>query len=243
MSYRKPVRVSSGQNATSAVDENIRTWWTAADNKPGEWIEVDLCEEADVRAIQINFADENLELLLPENAAFGGEEEVRRLIDGTPHKIRWLLEGSLDGTTYWPIKDNRKAETDLPHDFVVIEDGVNYRYIRLTVTELPYGQRPRVSGLRVFGRMDKERPVQAKAEARRIGDLDMEICWEAEGAMGVNMLWGNSPDKLYHSYLVFGKNRQVIGALCKDQAVYIRVDSFHEGGITTGALMEVRARP
>ena len=36
---------------------------------------------------------------------------------------RWKLEGSLDGNTYFMIEDKSEAETDLPHDLVVREQG------------------------------------------------------------------------------------------------------------------------
>lgn len=61
-------------------------------------------------------------------------------------------------------------------------------------------------------------------------------------SIAFNILWGYSPDKLYHSYMVLGKKKQVIGALRKDQAVYVRVDSFNEGGVTGGSLIEVQAQ-
>ena len=51
--------------------------------------------------------------------------------------------------------------TDLPHDLVVLETGIQARYIRLTVESLPYGQAACVSGLRVFGLGHGEPPLQA----------------------------------------------------------------------------------
>ena len=48
-----------------------------------------------------------------------------------------------------------------------------------------------------------------------------------------------APDKLYHSYIVFGKNEIKIGALIKGEPVYVRVDTFNEVGITEGEVIEV----
>jgi len=53
-------------------------------------------------------------------------------------------------------------------------------------------------------------------------------------AAGYNILWGYAPDKLYHSYMVFGKTSQRIGALIKGESVFVRVDTFNENGITEG---------
>lgn len=213
----------------AATDENIRTWWSAATNAPGQWIEIDLQKPCDVRAVQINFADEGL--------LAADQTLTERMIDTRAQATRWLLEGSLDGKAYFVIEDKRDADTDLPHDLIVREEGLPCRFLRLTVDQLPYRQVARVSGLRVFGLCKGEFPQKAVAEAKRLGDLDMLISWRAENAVGVNILWGCAPDKLYHSYLVYGKPHQRIGALCRGEGVYLRVDAFNECGITKGDVL------
>ena len=45
LNYNKPVQVSStlgSYNANNAVDENIKTYWSAATGNKGEWIQTDL---------------------------------------------------------------------------------------------------------------------------------------------------------------------------------------------------------
>lgn len=54
----KKVTASSGRMAGAVTDENIRTWWKADEDQDKNWIEVDLEKSYDVRAIQINFADD-----------------------------------------------------------------------------------------------------------------------------------------------------------------------------------------
>ena len=51
----------------------------------------------------------------------------------------------------------------------------------------------------------------------------------------------DAPNKLYHSYMVFGKNSQRIGALVKNRPLYVRVDTFNENGITEGEVKKVPA--
>ena len=58
LSYGKPVRVSSGTGAEKITDEDARTWWKAAFAGADEWAEVGLGETMDVRAVQVNFADD-----------------------------------------------------------------------------------------------------------------------------------------------------------------------------------------
>ena len=115
------------------------------------------------------------------------------------------------------------------------EGGVQARYLRLTVLEVPFDQPVAVSGLRVFGHGAGEAPTApAGVRAERRGDIDMLVRWDADGAVGHNILWGYAPEKLYHSYMVLGANEKNIGALMKGEPVYVRVDAFNEVGVTEG---------
>lgn len=233
LSYGKAVTASSaeeGKGPELAVDENVQTWWRAASEKSGEWLKVDLGKAYPVHAVQINFADDKIDIPLP------GEPRgttQRRYIDGADHVTRWVLEGSVDGETYFVIEDKSGADTDLTHDLVVREEGVTARYIKLTVIAVAYDQKPCISGLRVFGAGDGEKPRVPVYTAVRENELDMKVTVEPDGATGYNILWGSSPEKLYHSYMIFG-TEQRIGALVKDRQYYVRVDAFNENGITEG---------
>ena len=234
LSYGKPVRVSSGTGAEKVTNECARDWWRA-ESGSGEWCEVDLGRVQDVYAVQINLADEGITAQIPEGVDTLQAQEVR-YIDEEPRRSRWLLEGSSDGEHYRILADRRGSEIDLPCDLVLMEDGAALRYLRLTVDELPFGQPVAVSGLRVFGIGKVPMPAPARARAERRGELDMLVTWEEDEAVGHNILWGFAPDKLYHSYMVFGKNQQNIGALMRGESVYVRVDAFNEAGVTEGEI-------
>lgn len=239
LSYGKPARASSEMNPAAYVtDEDIRTWWLAETNAPGQWVEVDLETDHDVRAIQLNFADSGLKMALPEGAELHGALEQQRWIDETHQSTRWLLEGSLDGKEYFLIEDKRQADTDLPHELIVREEGFRARYLRLTVEALPYGQAACVSGLRVFGLGHGLAPSPAEnVTVTMTGETDMRVHWDGN-ATGYNVLWGHRPDKLYHCWQVFG-NSAAIGGLVKGQPLYVQVDSFNESGITKGTVQKV----
>lgn len=49
-----------------------------------------------------------------------------------------------------------------------------------------------------------------------------------------------APDKLYHSCMTYGRTEKRIGALIKNQSVYVRIDTFNENGITEGEAICVR---
>lgn len=64
-------------------------------------------------------------------------------------------------------------------------------------------------------------PLYLQIIIHKIGDCD---------AVGYNILWGTSPEKLYHSYMIFGKEQRV-GALVKGKEYYVRVDAFNKMGL------------
>lgn len=241
LSYGKPAIASSyeeGKEPSKATDENVQTWWRAASSEPGEWLEIDLKTISDVHAIQINFSDDQLSLSLPEGASLMGE--FNRYIDERKHYTRWLLEGSVDGQEYFVIEDKSEVDTDLSHDLIVIDGIVKARFIRCTVKEIPFDQNACISGLRVFGSSEGDLPAQVTGiETELLSALDLSVTWEKGDAVGYNVLWGYAPDKLYHSYMVFGSNHVNIGALIKGQSLYVRVDAFNETGITEGEVHKV----
>ncbi|MNE72762.1 hypothetical protein D3C80_1687300 [compost metagenome] len=138
---------------------------------------------------------------------------------------------------YFVIEDKTEAATDLSHDLIVREEGMTVRLIRCTIMELPFGQQACISGLRVFGKGTGELPEQTSGVVTALkGKLDLHVRWDESEATGYNVLWGYAADKLYHSYMVFGCNDVMIGALTADQPVYVRVDAFNETGITEGRI-------
>ena len=215
----------------------MRSWWRAASNGRDEWLCVDLGKRFDVYAVQINFADDKIDIPCPGEIRPGSQA---RYIDEEDRKTQWKLEGSLDGERWFVIEDKSVAETDLSHDLIVREEGFGARYLRLSDIAVPFEQAPCVSGLRVFGLGGGEKPGEPVFSGTRTGDLDMivEIKEQAD-ALGWNILFGSSPEKLYHSYMVFKAGSQRVGALIKGREYYVRVDAFNENGITAGKCVKL----
>lgn len=250
LSYAKPARASSfveGKEPELVTNENSQNWWLADLSESGQWLEIDLESVMDVRAIQINFADDTLKV-----EPFGEIRNHRtqpRYIEERELATRWKLEGSLDGKTYFVIEDKSDADTDLPHDFVVREDGISVRYVRLTIIKIPYDVPPAVSALRVFGKGSEKTPSVCAYEIGRSED-ELDLLVDIQGtkdAIGYNILWGHEKEKLYHSYQIYrdvsdvksGTEKMMhkrIGALVKGQAYFVRVDSYNTTGITHGEI-------
>ena len=241
LSYEKPVRSSSGKGR-NVTDENGKTWWRAEDNDKPSWVEIDLEKVMDVHAIQINFMDDGIVSEIPQDADVHITHE-KRYIETRQQNTGWLLEGSTDGIDFFVLEDKRVSGTDLPHDFLVFQDGKSLRFVRLTVTQMPYNQPPCVSGVRIFGKCEGNLPQKPNdVQTQYTSPLDITVKWEPDDtAVGHLILWGYAPDKLYHSYQVYHKNEQHIGALVKGQRLFVRVDAFNETGITHGEVVEAKS--
>ena len=220
-----------------ALEENVKTWWRSASNRRDEWLCLDLGMSFEIHAVQVNFADDRLDISCPGEIRPGSQA---RYIEETDLLTQWKLEGSVDGERWFVIEDKSEVQTDLSHDLVIREDGFVARYIRLSSMAVPYGQNFAVSGLRVFGLGKGESPEVPRFNAKRNNDLDMLVQIEQqESTLGYNILFGSSPEKLYHSDMVFASGEYRIGALIQGREYYVRVDAFNENGITEGICVKL----
>lgn len=224
LSYNKPVEVSSGlpdHPKNYAVDEEIRTYWSARTGNKGEWIGMDLQKASTVNAVQINYAENNANL-------FGRADGIH---------YQYLLEYSTDKKTWKTLADKTKNTTDAPHDYIELKIPVKARYLRLTNCRMPGGTFA-LAGLRVFGNGGGKAPVSVenfnpvrKEDDRAVIKLD----WTpSSGAIGYNIRYGTAKDKLYQTYQVLGTNSLTIESLNSTQKYYFTIDAFNENGVTMG---------
>lgn len=221
LSYNKPVKTSSvleSFNAENVVDESAKTFWVAEKNDDQQWIEVDLETPSTVHALQVNYHDH-------KSGLYGR-------VQGLFH--RYFIEGSLDGKT-WIVLVNRKGSyKDVPNDYVELANPSKVRYIRYKNIHVPTPFLA-ISGLRVFGIGGGKKPeiVKGFTVHRKNDRRDVAISWnELANAQGYNIRWGITPDKLYSSWLVYGKNSLEIKSLSVDQTYYFSIESFNENGVS-----------
>ena len=241
LSYGKKVQVSGtaeGSAPELAVNEDCRNWWSAGSTEPGEWLTVDLGKDSDVRAIQVNLADEKLAVAFQEETY--GDGGHTRYIETRPQITHYTIETSLDGEN-WMLREN--AARECSNGYYEYADGIRARFVRITGGELPYGQTLRISGLRVFGNGEGEKPAKISAASGvRLDAMDARITWELpEDAQGVNVRYGTSPNKLYQSWMVYGANEVTLSTLVEGQDYYVCVDAFNENGITEGEVFHIEA--
>ncbi len=240
LSVHKKAEASScteGHEPEKATEENVQSWWQAASNDRKEWLQTDLGKVFDVHAVQINFADDRLDVPCPGKITGGSQA---RYIEERELRTQWKLEGSTDGKSWFVIEDKNGAESDLSHDLIIREEGIRVRFLRLSEMAVPYAQKPCISGLRVFGTGDGKKPAVPAFTVRRTGDLDMELTiQEQPDTLGFNILFGEEAEKLYHSYMVFQPGIRHVGALIRGREYHVRVDAFNENGITEGICVKL----
>ncbi len=224
------------------ADEDIRTWWAAAEGDAHPWYRLDLGAVREVSAVQINLADHMLpDQKVPREKLFmtqtGG-----RWIYTEPRRTAYVLEGSPDGERWDILLDARAENSDRPHRLWTAEEPVRVRYLRLRDFTIPFGGVPAVSGLRAFGPARERRPAQAaNVTAERSGDgLNILLRWdEAAGADGYNIRYGAAPGKLYGSWQVMSGCELDLSTVNAGQKYYISVDSYNAGGVTAGQIFAV----
>lgn len=226
----------TGFEAERANDENIRTWWAAEDQE--SWLQMDLGKVKTVHAVQVNFADHCV--LVPPNAQEGANKNFMglRKIYTKPQRTAYLLEGSADGESWTVLKE--RQEGDHCHDFVCLGEPARLRYLRLSRMELPFGAVPAVSGLRIFGYGNGEKPTQVGSVwVKKPGELNIQLRWEpTEGAARYNVRYGIDPRKLYNSWQVNEPNLN-LSFINKGEAYYAAVDAINENGVTPGKIVRL----
>ena len=186
LNYNKPVLVSStlgGYEPNFAVDEDIKTYWSAASGKKGEWLQSDLGAIDTVYAVQINYADQNAELTGKQSGIFH----------------QYIIYKSLDGKSWDVLIDKSKNKKDVPHDYVELQKPVLARYLKIENIHVPTGKFA-LSGFRVFGKGSGSIPDTVENFIVLRGDSERRNAWlkwkQSDDATGYTIYAGVKPDKL-----------------------------------------------
>jgi len=225
LSYGKRAQASSsldGLLPENAFDEDIRTYWSARSDKPGEWLSVNLGKRCRIDAIQVNFAEH-------EATALGRTADLYQ---------QYRLEWSLDGRNWEMLADRSGNRTDVPHDYIQLTDPVAGQYLRITNVHMSGGGPFSIRDLRVFGSGQGKPPAQApRFEAHRDSSdaRNAVIRWEVlPDAEGYVVRYGIAPGKLYQSLEIRGKKEVVLHDLNAGTTYYFAVDGFNDSGRTPG---------
>ena len=229
-----PVAVSassalSGHEPERAVEETMRTWWSAESGAAEEWLMLEMADGAEVRALQVNFADQDI------TPVHGRENDF---------SYRYTLEISPDGTDWYTVADKSGAAggphtaADTSHDYFELDEAVPVKFVRLENRGVfPAGGRFAVSGLRLFGFGGHPAPaVPEQVQVTRLPDRrGVTVRWApAEGADGYILRLGHQPDSLYLHQQVEGDTQVTLRFLTDSVDYYFAVDAYNDSGYTPG---------
>ena len=224
LSYKKAAEASSSldNHPTSfAFDEEIRDYWSAKTGDKGEWLSVDLGEMAIIKAVQLNFAENNTQL-------FGRDSILAQ---------QYLLEYSADNKNWKTLVDKTTNTEDLTHQYHEIKTPVKARYLKVTNYRVPGGTFA-ISGFRVFGTGTGKKPAKVTSfeVVRDANDpRNVTLTWKKQAnAIGYNIRFGIEKDKLNRVYQVYDDTKVTIRSLNKDQKYWFAIDAFGENGVTRG---------
>ena len=228
LNYNKPVQVSSTLgtfNANNIVDENIKTYWSAKTADKGEWLISDLGDLSTVHAIQINYADQDVE--------FMGKTS------GKNHK--YIVYYYLDGKSWKVLIDKSKNTKDVPHDYVELDKPVKARYLKLENIHMPTGKFA-ISGFRVFGLGQGEKPQPVEQLIVLRTETDKRSGWlkwkPVDNAYAYNIYIGIEPDKLYSSVMVYDTNEYYYKGMDRTKPYYFAIEAINENGTSTWTTAE-----
>jgi hypothetical protein len=224
LSYGKRPQASTsleGFPPGNAFDEDVRTYWSARSDKPGEWLSVNLGKRCRIDAVQVNFAEH-------EATALGRTTELY-------HQYR--LEWSLNGKTWESLIDRSGNRTDVPHDYIQLAEAVVAQYVRITNVHMPGGGPFSIRDLRIFGSGQGKPPSKApRFEAHRDASdaRNAVVRWEIlPDAEGYVVRYGIAEAKLYQNLEIRGKKEIVLHDLNADSRYYFAVDAFNDSGRTS----------
>jgi len=230
LNYNKPVQVSStlgGYHANNAVDELIKTYWSATTGDKGEWIQTDLGNAATVNAIQINYADQDVSFPKEMDTIFLGKTL------GLYHQYK--LYYSVDGKKWNVLVDKSNNQKDVPHDYVELSQPVQARFIKLENIHMPTGKFA-ISGLRVFGNGNGAKPDAVKGFIVLRTEKDKRsafIKWKpVDNAFAYNIYYGTSPDKLYTNIMIHANNEYWMKAMDSQKTYYYCIEAINENGVS-----------
>lgn len=230
LNYNKPVQVSStlgGYLPNNAVDELIKTYWSATTGDKGEWIQTDLGNVSTVNAVQINYADQDVSFPKEIDTIFLGKTI------GLYHQYK--LYYSIDGKKWNVLVDKSNNKTDVPHDYVELPTPVQARFVRLENIHMPTGKFA-ISGFRVFGNGNGAKPDEVKGFIVLRTEKDKRsafIKWRpVDNAFAYNIYYGTQPDKLYTSIMIHSNNEYWMKAMDSQKTYYYCIEAINENGVS-----------
>jgi xylan 1,4-beta-xylosidase len=205
----------------NAVDENIKTYWSANSSNKGEWIKTDLGAISTVNAIQLNYADQDV-----DSSFLGKSLNVF-------HQYR--IYQSNDGKKWQLLVDKSQNKTDVPHDYIELSKPARTRYLKLENIHMPTGKFA-ISGFRAFGKGPGNIPDTVKSFIVLRTENDKRSAWikwsPVNNAYAYNIYMGTAPGKLYNNIMIYNANEYYYKGMDRTKPYYFQIEAINENGVS-----------
>ena len=226
---KKTVASSSlpGFEPEKAADENVRTWWSAISGDAGEYFVMNLGKKVRVNAVQINFAEQNI------------NPDASQETDYHAYKLYM----SNDGKNWELLIDKSKNRTAIPHEYIELSEPVETAYIKVENVHTPKEGKFALLDLRVFGFGYSAQPESVEnlsVERNKEDERYASLTWnKVDNVDGYLVRFGYQPDFLNQCIQVKDKNTNnlLLHILTKGVKYYYRVDTYNDSGISEGKII------
>ena len=239
LSVGKKAIVSStfeNYSPAQALDEDFKTCWVAATGDAGEFFTVDLGAQASINAIQLNWDHIGAQRAGGGGmGGFGGMGGARPQQQAQAEQLYQCYEVfvSNDNSNWTKVISKPQNKLELKHDYNELEKAVNARYVKVVNVATYDNAKFSIKDLRVFGttsKMKTQKVTKFLAVRNPEDRREADVIWEpVAGADGYVIRYGIEKNKLYNSYIVYGKNRLYMHSMNTKPEYYFDVEAFSSG--------------
>ncbi len=236
LSYKKRTEVSSTSGnylPVNALDEDFLTCWAAETGDPGEYFMVDLGGIASVNAIQINWDHIGAQQAARPAGGMGAPGAAPAAPGPDTRYQCYEVSVSPDGSFWTKVISKPENNLELKHDYNEFDTPVNARYVKVTNIATYDNAKFCIKDLRVFGttpNMKTSKVADVKVVRNPQDRREADLLWSpVPDADGYVVRYGIEPNKLYNSYIVYGKNTLYMHSLNTGPEYYFEVEAFDDG--------------
>lgn len=237
LSVNKRAMVSSTHEnyvPANALDEDFKTCWAAATGDAGEFFTVDLGGQATINAIQLNW--DHIGAQRAAGGGMGGGMGGGAAAAGpqTEQLYQCYEVFVSDNNSNWTkIISKPQNKLELKHDYNELATPVKARYVKVVNIATYDNAKFSIKDLRVFGttpNMKTQKVTKFMAVRNPQDRREADVIWEpVPGADGYVIRYGIEKDKLYNSYIVYGKNSLYMHSLNTAPEYFFEVEAFSSG--------------
>ncbi len=238
LSVNKKAMVSStfeNYSPSQALDEDFTTCWAAATGDAGEFFTVDLGGQATINAIQLNW-DHIGAARAGGAGGFGGMGGARPAAGAAPARTKYQCYEvfvSDDNANWKKVISKPENYYELKHDYNELQTPVKGRYVKVVNVSTYDNAKFSIKDLRIFGttpKMKTQKVTKFMAVRNPEDRREANVIWEpVAGADGYIVRYGIEKNKLYNSYIVYGKNELYMHSLNTKPEYYFDVEALSSG--------------